>query len=147
MHAAESAPRPPRKTLLIIGAHYDDCEIGAGGLICKAVKKGHRVVLLNVVGNYSTWYVTKGREDRIRQQNEAHAQAMGVEKRYLDFGYQQVTENLPTLRKIAEVVADVKPDITLMTDRNERERARRTIARWGPWPNRPCATPTRSWAG
>ena len=87
------------------------------------------MVLLNVVGNYSTWYVTKGREDRIRQQNEAHAQAMGVETRYPNFGYQQVMDDLPTLRKIAEVVVDVKPDITLMTDRNERERGRRTIAR------------------
>ncbi len=123
MHAAESASPPPRRTILVIGAHYDDCEIGAGGLIFKAVKKGHRVVLLNVVGDYSTWYVTKGRQSRIRQQNEAKARAMGVEKRYLEFGYQQVTENLETLKKLAEVVVDVKPDITLFHDRNERERA------------------------
>jgi LmbE family N-acetylglucosaminyl deacetylase len=122
-HAAESTSRSPRKTILVIGAHYDDCEIGAGGLIFKAVKRGHRVVLLNVVGNYSTWYVTQGREARIREQNVAQARAMGVEKRYLDYGYQQVTENLQTLRKLAEVVVDVKPDITLFHDRHERERA------------------------
>ena len=123
LRAAESASRPPRRTILVIGAHYDDCEIGAGGLIVKAVKKGHRVVLLNVVGDYSTWNVTKGRESRIREQNEAKAREMGVEKRYLNYGYQQVTENLETLKKIAEVVVDVKPDITLFNDRNERERA------------------------
>jgi LmbE family N-acetylglucosaminyl deacetylase len=123
MHAEEPVSRPPRKTILIIGAHYDDCEIGAGGLIFKALKKGHRVVLINVVGDYSTWYVTKGRESRIREQNEAEARAMGVEKRYLEYGYQQVTENLEILKKLAAVVVDVKPDITLFTDRNERERA------------------------
>lgn len=123
LRAGESASRPPRKTILVIGAHYDDCEIGAGGLIFKAVKKGHRVVLLNVVGDYSTWNVTQGREARIREQNDAKAREMGVEKRYLNYGYQQVTENLETLKKIAEVVVDVKPDITLFNDRNERERA------------------------
>ena len=92
MHAAQSVSQPPRRTILVIGAHYDDCEIGAGGLIFKALKMGHRVVLLNVVGDYSTWRVTKGRESRYREQNVAQALAMGVEKRYLEFGYQQVTE-------------------------------------------------------
>jgi LmbE family N-acetylglucosaminyl deacetylase len=121
MQGGESASRPPRRTVLVIGAHYDDCEIGAGGLIFKALKNGHRVVLLNVVGDYSTWYVTKGREKRIRDQNLAKAREMGVEKRFLNFGYQQVFENLDTLRQIAEVVVDVKPDITLFQDRNERE--------------------------
>ena len=36
----------------------DDCEIGAGGLIAKATKKGHRVVLVNVASDYSTWRTT-----------------------------------------------------------------------------------------
>jgi LmbE family N-acetylglucosaminyl deacetylase len=120
---AAGAPAQPRRTILVIGAHYDDCEIGAGGLIFKALRKGHRVVLLNVVGDYSTWYVTRGREARIREQNDANAAAMGVEKRYLDYGYQHVTENLDARKRIAEVVVDVKPDVTLFPDRNERERA------------------------
>jgi N-acetylglucosamine malate deacetylase 1 len=119
----EAAAAPPRRTILAIGAHFDDCEIGAGGLIYKAVKKGHRVVVLNVVGDYSTWYVTKGRESRIREWNDAKAREMGVEKRYLHYGYQQVFDNLEMLRKIAEVVVDVKPDLTLFNDSGERERA------------------------
>jgi hypothetical protein len=48
---------------------------------------------------------------------------MGVEKRFLQFGYQQVTESLEALRRIAEVVVDVKPDVTLFHDRDERQRA------------------------
>ena len=43
-----------KKTILVVGAHMDDCEIGAGGLIIKAVRKGHRVVLVNVATDYST---------------------------------------------------------------------------------------------
>ena len=123
MRGAELVTKPPRRTLLVIGAHYDDCEIGAGGLIVRAVKKGHRVVLLNVASDYSTWRVTKGREKRIREQNLAKAREMGVEKRFLEFGYQQVIQNLKTLRRIAEVVVDVKPDITLFHDRNELEQS------------------------
>lgn len=123
MQAAQSDAASPRRTILAIGAHFDDCEIGAGGLVFKAVKKGHRVVVLNVVGDYSTWYVTKGRESRIREWNDAKAREMGVEKRYLNYGYQQVFDNLEMLRKIAEVVVDVKPDVTLFNDSGERERA------------------------
>ena len=54
-----------KKKILIIGAHMDDCEIGAGGLITKAVRKGHRVVLVNVASDHSTWGPTKGREEKV----------------------------------------------------------------------------------
>ena len=123
---AQSEEKPakrPRKTILAIGAHMDDCEIGAGGLIAKAVRKGHRVVVLNVASDYSTWRVTKGREKAIRDRLLAKAREMGVEKRFLDYGYQQVALDVEAMRRIAEVVADVKPDITVLHDRNERERA------------------------
>ena len=56
-----------KKIILIVGAHMDDCEIGAGGLIAKAVKKVHEVVLVNVASDYSTWCVTKGREKRLEK--------------------------------------------------------------------------------
>jgi len=114
----EAAAAPPRRTILAIGAHFDDCEIGAGGLMYKAVKKGHRVVVLNVVGDYSTWYVTKGRESRIREWNDAKAREMGVEKRYLHCGYQQVFDNLEMLRKIAEVGASAACGLPRPTGRS-----------------------------
>ena len=112
-----------KKTILVIGAHLDDCEIGAGGVIAKAVKKGHRVVLLNVASDYSTWCVTKGREKEVRERLLTEAAEMGVEKRFLDYGYQQVALDVETMRRVAEVVVDVRPDITLMHDCSERERA------------------------
>jgi len=124
----DAAANPPdgtadRKTILVIGAHMDDCELGAGGVIAKAVKTGHRVVLVNVAGDYSTWRVTKGRERQLRERLLAKAREMGVEKRFLDYGYQQVAVDVPTMQRFSEVVVDVQPDITFIHDRHERDRA------------------------
>lgn len=102
-----------KKTILVVGAHMDDCEIGAGGLIIKAVNKGHRVVLVNCASDYSTWCTTKGREKDVKEKILRKAKEMGVEKRFLGYGYQSVPNNLESIRKIAEVVMDVKPDLVL----------------------------------
>ena len=121
---AEQPDKPLKKrTLLVIGAHMDDCEIGVGGVIAKAVKKGHRVVLVNVASDYSTWRITKGREKQVRERLLGKARQMGVEKRFLEYGYQQVAVDVPTMRRLAEVIVDVKPDITFFHNRHERDRA------------------------
>ncbi len=110
-----------KKTILVVGAHMDDCEIGAGGLIIKAVRKGHRVVLVNVATDYSTWSTTKGREEEIKAKVLNKAKEMKVEKRLLGYGYQSVIFNLESLKKMAEIILDVRPDITLFHNRFERE--------------------------
>lgn len=101
------------KTILIIGAHMDDCEIGTGGLIVKAVKNGHRVVLVNFCSDYSTWRVTNTCKRNVKEKVMAKAFEMQVEKRLLGYGYQAVPENLETIKKLAEIIVEIKPDITL----------------------------------
>ena len=101
------------KTILVVGAHMDDCEIGAGGLLLQAVRQGHRVVLVNCASDYSTWCVTKGREAEIKEKVLAKAGAMKMEKRLLGYGYQAIPNDLTTIRKISEIVVDVLPDIVL----------------------------------
>ena len=87
-----------RKTILAIGAHMDDCEIGAGGLIAKVIKRGHRVVLVNVASDYSTWCVTKGREEEVKRRVLKKAEEMGVEKRFIGYGYQAVPRDIEAMK-------------------------------------------------
>jgi hypothetical protein len=97
----------------------DDCEIGAGGLIAKSVKKGHRVVLVNCASDYSTWQTTQGREKEIRERLLKQAQEIGVEKKFLGYGYQAIPDDLDAIKKLAEVVLDVRPDLTVFHNRYE----------------------------
>jgi LmbE family N-acetylglucosaminyl deacetylase len=120
-HAAEPARK--KRTILAIGAHLDDPEIGAGGVIAKAVKNGHRVVVVDVCGDFSTFRVTRGREREVREKLLAHAQKMGIEKRFLDYGYQQIADDLPLMQRLAEIVVELNPDIAFIHSRFERDRS------------------------
>ena len=102
-----------QKTLLAIGAHFDDCAYGVPGIMLKAVAKNYRVVQLILIGDYSNWPPTKGREDIFRKSVISIAQDFGVETRFLDFASHQFDTNEHTKQKVAAAVHELKPDIAL----------------------------------
>ncbi len=53
-------------TILAVGAHMDDVEIGVGGILCQAVQAGHRFVSVVVASDHSTWKITAGHEEEVR---------------------------------------------------------------------------------
>jgi LmbE family N-acetylglucosaminyl deacetylase len=101
-------------TVLAIGAHFDDCVFGIPGILLQAVARGHRVVVLSVIGDYANWTPTRGRERDFLSATTALSSEHGVEMRFLPYASQSFDVGLETKRAVAEVVADVRPDIGFM---------------------------------
>lgn len=108
------------KTILALGAHYDDCPFGLPGTLLKAVKQHHRVVMLSLIGDYSNWPPVKGRDEALRQKTIDMAKERGIEMRFLKHASMGFEPALETKRQVAEVVADVQPDTAFMLWRSDR---------------------------
>lgn len=119
MNISPTAP-PMSKTLLAIGAHYDDCVFGVPGILLQAVRKHDRVVVLSIIGDYSKWPPAIGRDKELRAVSIELARERGIEMRFLDFASMHYEVNAQTKRAVAEIVADVKPDVGLMLWHRDR---------------------------
>lgn len=126
-----SAAQQParRKTLLCIGAHMDDCEWMAGGLILKAVRDGLRVVLVQAVSDWSNWPPSQGREKKVEEGVKRIAKEIGVEKILLGYKYHHVPVDHSLKLRIAQIVADVQPDIAVIMSENDYWTDHANIAR------------------
>lgn len=103
-----------RHTVLAIGAHYDDCPFGVPGILLQAVQRGHRVVILSMIGDYSNWKAVRGRGPALVDGTRRINADVGVESRFLPWASGTLQSTASTRRAVAEVVADVKPDVAFM---------------------------------
>jgi len=128
--ASATPPKPaePKKTILVIGAHHDD-PYGAAGLMVKAIKAGHRVVIVQACGDYSNWPPVQGRVKDIREGAEAAAQMIGAELIFLDYKIHEVPVDLAIKRRIAEISDQVKPDIAVLMAETDHWTDHTNIAR------------------
>jgi LmbE family N-acetylglucosaminyl deacetylase len=102
------------KTILGIGAHYDDCVFGISGTLLKAVRKNHRVVILALIGDYSNWKPVAGRDQDLVPRSTELAREYGAEMRFLKFASMQYEVSEANKRLVAEAIAQIAPDIAFM---------------------------------
>lgn len=115
--AQSDMPAKPakRKTFLAIEGHMDDAEIGVGGVLIQAARAGHRVVIVTVASDYTSWGATVGREERTKRELIALAKDFGFEKRFLDGPYHQTSAaDLALKSKLAEIHVELKPDVAFI---------------------------------
>src|SRR5207248_1398951 len=96
------------KTLLAIGAHYDDCVFGIPGILLQALRKHYRVVILSIIGDYTNWAPTRGREKKVLEGITEISREHGAEMRFLKYASHRFDVNPETKRAVAEVVAEVR---------------------------------------
>lgn len=115
--AAYDQPQPAsstRRTVLAIGAHYDDCPFGVPGILLQAAEQGHRVVVLAMIGDYSNWKPVRGRgQDLVEGTRRVNAD-YGAESRFLTFASGRMHATEEAKRAVADVVAEVKPDMAFV---------------------------------
>mgnify|MGYP001091228953 CR=1 FL=1 len=106
-------------TILVIGAHLDECEFGVGGLSCKFTKLGHKVVFLNTVGvgyDASIFANDKEKQKLFKHQAMEAAEVLGVSKKvilkYPDKCFPG--NDFQTISDIAKVIKEVNPEIVFI---------------------------------
>lgn len=112
----QSPPKPAkRKTFLAIEGHMDDAEVGCGGVLIQAARAGHRVVIVTVAGDLSSWGPTAGREAQTRRDLIALAKDFGFEKRLLDRPYHHTSgADLSLKAELAEIHVELKTDVAFV---------------------------------
>jgi LmbE family N-acetylglucosaminyl deacetylase len=101
-------------TILGIGAHYDDCVFGIPGIMLKAVRKNHRVVILSLIGDYSNWAPAQGREREIVEGAIRLCKEHGAEMRFLNLLGLRFDATESNRLAVAEAVAEAEADVAFM---------------------------------
>ena len=114
--AAEPQAKTPAKKLRVVvfGAHCDDPESGAGGLILLLARSGHEVICA-----YSTCFRGErkffGRpEAEVRRAESTEAcRRLGAKPKFFPYAHEKLAVDEPTVKAVGAWLDEVKPDIVV----------------------------------
>jgi bacillithiol biosynthesis deacetylase BshB1 len=94
-------------SILVIGPHPDDQELGMGGAIALLASQGHRVHLVDMTNGEPT---PLGTPEQRAAEAEAAAKILGVQRTLLDFPNRRVVHSIEARHKVAAVIRVHRPD-------------------------------------
>ncbi|MEU8567109.1 PIG-L deacetylase family protein [Streptomyces pathocidini] len=105
---AEDESRQERRTVLAVGAHPDDIEIGCAGTLVSHVEAGDRVVMLVLSDGERGPGATAAQR---RMEQERAARAIGAELRWGNLPDGRITDGLESVDVIEQLVREIRADI------------------------------------
>jgi bacillithiol biosynthesis deacetylase BshB1 len=94
-------------SILVVGPHPDDQELGMGGTIARLAQQGHRVHLLDVTDGEPT---PRGSPEVRAREAQRAAEILGVGRSLLGLPNRQVVHGLESRHKMAAVIRQHRPD-------------------------------------
>lgn len=116
---------------LFIGAHLDDIELAAGGLISKLVSKKHKVKMLCLSqSDYTNWQGETLREvEQALIEGQDAANILGCELDVLDFPTKDIPYDSRVVEAIEKQLCEFKTDIIFTHNVNDTHQAHIGTAR------------------
>lgn len=109
-------------TVLAVGAHPDDIEIGCAGTLARYAQEGHKVYISIITrGNAGTKHLSAGEIVKIRaEEAKKAAQIIGAELIMLGFGDAEIFHNKEYLTAFIDLVRRTRPDVIITHPQEEK---------------------------
>jgi bacillithiol biosynthesis deacetylase BshB1 len=95
-------------SILVIGPHPDDQELGMGGTVAKLVQQGHAVHLVDMTNGEPT---PRGTPETRARESAAAAKILGVDRTLVGLTNRQVVHDVESRYKLAAVIRRHRPSV------------------------------------
>lgn len=142
--------------LLVAGAHPDDAEVHAGGMLALAVRKGMRAAILDLTtGDLGT----RGTPETRRMEADKSALILGVERIILDLPDARFGEGVAERDRFVALLRQLRPSILVLPHPGDHHPDHRRVFRLGqeaaycaglknyPCPGEPWRPEAVAWVG